>query len=174
MMSLKSSQRKTWWAVKSNFRMIEIERKFLLRDTTFLDRLEGTRITQGYLSTDPLRTVRVRVKGAKGFLTIKGVSNDSGLSRYEWEKELPLNETLELLKLALPTVIDKTRYEVMYEEFLYEVDVFHGANKGLIMAELELTTESQQYPKPPWLGEEVTSDKRFYNSYLSENPFNAW
>ncbi len=154
--------------------MIEIERKFLITNTQFLTSHRGTRITQGYLSTDPARTVRVRLKGETGYLTIKGVSSDSGLSRFEWEQEIPANEAIALLELALPAVIDKTRYDVMHAGFTYEVDVFHGLNDGLIIAELELESENQEYAKPDWLGAEVTGDKRYYNSYLSGRPYSGW
>lgn len=154
--------------------MIEIERKFLLKDRAFLQSYHGKRITQGYLSTDPNRTVRARVQGDVGTITIKGKSNESGLSRYEWEKEIPVAEAESLLKLALPGAIDKTRYIINVEGLDYEVDIFHGANEGLLLAELELEHESQIFSKPDWLGEEVTGDKRYYNSYLSEKPFSEW
>ncbi len=151
--------------------MIEIERKFLVNDPTIIDNLKGQRITQGYLTTDPERNVRVRIKGVKAFITIKGVSSDSGLSRYEWEKEIPMVEAEELLELALPEIIDKTRYELPQEYSKWEIDVFHGNNKGLIIAEIELPSEDAVFTKPSWLGDEVTGDHRYYNSYLSEKPF---
>jgi len=154
--------------------MTEIERKFLIKNTDFLKETTGTRITQGYLSTDKERTVRVRIKGEKGFLTIKGASNDSGFSRYEWEKEIDLQEAQELLKLCLPGVIDKTRCEVIIENHTWEIDLFHGENNGLLLAEIELSTEEEYFSKPEWLGKEVTGDVRFYNSYISEQPFCTW
>ena len=154
--------------------MIEIERKFLLKDSSFLQSYDGKRITQGYLTTDPNRTVRVRIQGDAGTITIKGKSNDSGLSRFEWEKEIPVTEAEALLKLALPGVIDKTRYVINVEGLDYEIDIFYGANDGLLLAELELEHEAQVFSKPDWLGEEVTGDKRYYNSYLSEKPFCEW
>ena len=154
--------------------MVEIERKFLIKNAQFLKSYNGKRITQGYLTTDPSRTVRVRIQGETGTITIKGKSNDSGLSRYEWEKEIPLAEAESLLKLALPGAIDKTRYIINVEGLDYEVDVFHGLNEGLLLAELELEHESQVFSKPDWLGVEVTGDKRYYNSYLSEKPFSGW
>lgn len=154
--------------------MIEIERKFLINDPTIMDKLKGQRITQGYLCTDPQRTVRVRIKGVNAFITIKGVSSDSGLSRYEWEKEIPMVEAEELLELALPGIIDKTRYELQQENMIWELDKFHGDNDGLMIAEIELPSEDAVFTKPSWLGDEVTGDHRYYNSYLSEQPFKEW
>ncbi|PQJ31699.1 adenylate cyclase [Nonlabens arenilitoris] len=154
--------------------MLEIERKYIVKNTDFLKDLKGKRITQGYLSTDPARTVRVRIKGAQGFITIKGQSTDSGLTRYEWEKEITIVEAEDLLELALPGVIDKTRYEIAIEKHTWEVDVFHGTNKGLIIAEIELETEDEPFSKPVWITQEVTGDQRYYNSYLSERPFGEW
>jgi CYTH domain-containing protein len=154
--------------------MIEIERKFLLKSASFIGDIAGNRITQGYLTTDPNRTVRVRIRGGSGTVTIKGKSNESGLSRYEWEKEIPVVEAQALLEIALPGIIDKTRYVINFKGFNYEVDVFHGANKGLLLAELELEDELQPFLKPDWLGDEVTGDKRYYNSYLSEQAFTSW
>ena len=154
--------------------MKEIERKFLVLDHSFLNGLEGQLIQQGYLSKDPERTVRVRVRGEKGFLTIKGKSNATGTTRFEWEKEIPLTEAQELLSLCLPSIIDKRRYNVIQDGTTWEVDVFFGDNEGLIIAEVELESEDQNFSKPDWLGKEVTGDKRYYNSYLSETPFNMW
>lgn len=154
--------------------MTEIERKFLVANTDFLTGLHGNRIVQGYLCTDAARTVRVRINNGIGTLTIKGKSNATGLSRFEWEKEIPLNEAQSLLAIALPGAIDKTRYNIDVQGLIYEVDVFHSSNDGLIIAELELETEDQKFIKPDWLGEEVTGDKRYYNSYLSEKPFCEW
>jgi len=122
----------------------------------------------------PERTVRVRVKGEKGYITIKGKSNDSGMSRYEWENEIPLNEAEALLKLCEPGIIDKTRYEVVFENQTFEVDEFYGENEGLIMAELELESEMTNIIKPDWLGLEVTGDKRYYNAQLSLHPYTKW
>ncbi|GAK88476.1 hypothetical protein JCM19297_2989 [Nonlabens ulvanivorans] len=154
--------------------MLEIERKYLVTNTDFLKELKGKRITQGYLSTDPARTVRVRIKGTQGFITIKGQSTESGLTRFEWEKEISIVEAEELLELALPGVIDKTRYEIAVEKHTWEIDVFHCANKGLIIAEIELQTEEETFKLPSWIAGEVTGDKRYYNSYLSEKPFMEW
>jgi len=126
------------------------------------------------LSSVPGRTVRIRIKGNKGFLTIKGASNESGLSRFEWEKEIPVEEALALLKLCEKGVIDKTRFEVKTGNHIYEIDEFYGENQGLIMAEIELKSETEFFEKPTWLGEEVTNDNRYYNSYLSKNPYQNW
>ena len=153
----------------------EIERKFLVKSDAFkAEAFKQTRITQGYLSSVPERTVRIRVKGDKGFLTIKGIGNDSGLTRYEWEKEIPTEEVMELLKIAEPGVIDKTRYQVKKGSHTYEVDEFYGENQGLIVAEIELQSEDESFEKPEWLGEEVTGDVKYYNSMLMKHPFTKW
>ncbi|HEY6142616.1 MAG TPA: CYTH domain-containing protein [Flavobacterium sp.] len=155
--------------------MIEIERKFLVTSEAFkAAAFTQNRIAQGYLSSVPDRTVRVRIKGDKGFLTIKGSSNESGLSRFEWEKEIPLDEAKQLLKLCEKGVIDKTRFEVKIGSHIFEIDEFYGENEGLIMAEIELKSESETFEKPSWIGEEVTNDNRYYNSYLSQNPYKNW
>lgn len=149
----------------------EIERKFLVSGEFRQDSPESYRIMQGYICSDPDRTVRVRVRGDKGFLTIKGRGSEDGLSRYEWEKEIPVTEAVELMALCGSGVIDKTRYLVPFGKHTYEVDVFHGANEGLVLAEIELSDEQEAYEKPSWLGEEVTGDVRYYNSMLSLHPF---
>ena len=149
----------------------EIERKFLVSGEFRQDSPESYRIMQGYICSDPDRTVRVRVRGDKGFLTIKGRSSEDGLSRYEWEKEIPVSEAFELMALCGSGVIDKTRYLVPFGKHTYEVDVFHGANEGLVLAEIELSDEQEAFEKPSWLGEEVTGDVRYYNSMLSLHPF---
>lgn len=155
--------------------MIEIERKFLVTSTAFLDEFRAkNRIVQGYLSSVPERTVRVRIKGDKGYLTIKGKSSDSGMSRMEWEKEIALEEAEQLLRLCEAGVIDKIRYEIPVGKHLYEVDVFSGENEGLILAEIELQSENETFEKPNWLGIEVTNDTRYYNAYLSQKPFKTW
>lgn len=155
--------------------MIEIERKFLVTSDGFKDEsFKNTRITQGFLSTDPERTVRVRVKRTQGFLTIKGKSNTSGTSRFEWEKEIELQEAEALLKLCKKGVIDKIRYEVKRGHHVYEIDEFFADNNGLIIAEIELNSEEETFEKPDWLGEEVTGDVRYYNSQLSLRPFCDW
>ena len=153
--------------------MQEIERKFLLNSSKEFKKeaRSSTRIVQGYLNSEPERTVRVRIKGEKAFLTIKGKSNESGLSRFEWEKEIPVSEAEQLLGLCEPGVIEKVRYEIPVEKHIFEVDEFFGANEGLILAEVELTSEEEEFKKPEWLGEEVTGRKEYYNSYLSKHPY---
>ncbi len=152
----------------------EIERKFLVKGEFKELATKATRITQGYLSSVPERTVRVRVKGEKGFITIKGIGSDSGASRFEWEKEIPVAEVNDLLKICEPGVIDKTRYLVPVGEHTYEVDEFYGDNEGLTVAEVELSAEDEAFVKPEWLGEEVTGDVRYYNSMLMKNPYKNW
>ena len=152
----------------------EIERKFLVKGEYKSQAVRSFRIVQGYLSSATDRTVRIRIKGDKGFITIKGQSNESGLSRYEWEKEIPLNEARELLLLCEPGVIDKTRYEIPVGKHTFEVDEFYGDNSDLTLAEIELETEDENYTKPEWLGEEVTGDRRYYNSWLTKQPYSKW
>jgi len=152
----------------------EIERKFLVKGNFKDQAVKGTRIVQGYLSSVPERTVRVRIKGDKGYLTIKGIGNASGASRFEWEKEIPVNEAEELLKICEPGVIDKTRYNVKVGNHTFEVDEFYGENEGLVIAELELSSEDEPFPKPQWLGKEVTGDTKYYNAMLMKNPFTKW
>lgn len=155
--------------------MIEIERKFLVISDAFAEEaFRQNRIVQGYLSSVPERTVRVRIKGEKGFLTVKGKGNESGMSRLEWEKEIPLNEAEQLLSICEKGVIDKIRYEVKKGNQVFEVDVFSDENDGLIIAEIELHSESETFEKPDWLGEEVTNDEKYYNAYLSKNPYKNW
>ena len=152
----------------------EIERKFLVKGEFKNLASKSTRIVQGYLSSIPERTVRVRIKGDKGYITIKGIGNASGASRYEWEKEIPASEVEELLKICEPGVIDKTRYLVNEDNHTFEVDEFYGENKGLVLAELELRSEDESFQKPNWLGEEVTGDTKYFNSMLMKNPFTKW
>lgn len=152
----------------------EIERKFLVDGDFKSEAYKEIRITQGFLSSVPERTVRVRVKGGKGFITIKGISDETGTRRYEWEKEIPADEAQELLKICEPGVIDKTRYLVKYGGHIYEVDEFHDDNKGLVIAEVELQSVDESFEKPEWLGEEVTGDVRYYNSVLVKNPYKEW
>jgi len=155
--------------------MIEIERKYLVNSLDFLKQYSSkNEIAQGYLSSNPERTVRIRIKGNKGFITIKGIGSESGTSRFEWEKEIALEEAKLLLKLCEKGVIEKTRYEVKSGKHTIEIDVFHGENDGLILAEIELKNENEAILKPNWLGNEVTNDERYYNSYLSQNPFRNW
>jgi adenylate cyclase len=153
----------------------EIERKFLVKGDFKPFATKQTRITQGYLSSVPERTVRVRIKGDKGFITIKGIGNESGASRYEWEKEIPVDEVKELLKICEPGVIDKTRFIVPANDGLkFEVDEFYGDNEGLTVAEIELPSEDFKFDKPEWLGEEVTGDVKYFNSMLMKNPYKNW
>ncbi|MDX1326669.1 MAG: CYTH domain-containing protein [Arenibacter sp.] len=155
--------------------MIEIERKFLVNSEAFKeDSVNANRIVQGFLNTDPLRTVRVRIKGDTGFLTVKGKGNDQGTTRFEWETVLPLNEAEALLKLAEPGVIEKIRYEVPRGKHLFEIDEFFGENSGLIVAEVELEREDEPFEIPDWLGKEVTGNPKYYNSQLSKQPFKTW
>lgn len=155
--------------------MLEIERKFLVTSDSYKkEAFSKKRIIQGYLSSNPERTVRIRIKENKAYLTIKGNSNASGMSRFEWEKEISVDEAKNLLLLCEKGVIDKTRFEVKVGNHTYEVDEFYGENEGLEMAEIELQSETEWFEKPDWLGEEVTNDNRYYNSYLSKNPFKNW
>ncbi len=152
----------------------EIERKFLVKGDFKADAFKATRITQGYLCSVPERTVRVRVKGEKGYITIKGIGSASGASRFEWEKEIPVDEVRQLLEICEPGVIDKTRYLVKAGEHTFEVDEFYGDNEGLVVAEVELHSEDEAFVRPAWLGEEVTGDARYYNSMLMKNPYTKW
>jgi adenylate cyclase len=155
--------------------MLEIERKFLVQGDFKSDAYKNERICQGYIVTNSNgRSVRIRIRGNKGYVTIKGASNASGLSRFEWEKEIPLTEAEQLLAICDPGVIDKTRYLVKVGKHIFEVDEFHDQNEGLIIAEVELGSEDEQYEKPDWLGQEVTGDERYYNAYLSKNPYTKW
>ena len=153
---------------------VEIERKFLV-DGEFRHIAESSvRVVQGYLSSVPERTVRVRVYGDRGFITIKGIGSSSGMSRFEWEKEISCEEAMSLLEICEAGVIDKTRYIVRVGDHVYEVDEFHGDNEGLVVAEIELSSEDESFVRPDWLGREVTGDSRYYNSMLSSNPFRNW
>lgn len=151
---------------------LEIERKFLVDAEKWQANIPGTRLCQAYLSIDPNPTVRVRIDGEKAFLTIKGRTET--ISRPEFEYEIPVADAQEMLKLAISNPVEKIRYEVMYEGFLWEVDVFSGKNEGLIMAEIELESEDQAFARPDWILNEVSADRRYYNSYLSEHPFQEW
>jgi len=155
--------------------MLEIERKFLVKSTDFKNcAISEEEISQGFLNTHPERTVRVRIKGGKGFLTVKGKSNESGTSRFEWEKEIAKNDAQELLRLCEEGVLEKTRYEINFEGHVFEVDEFHGENEGLIVAEIELKNEKEYFEKPAWLDLEVTGDVKYYNSQLSKKPYSKW
>ena len=153
----------------------EIERKFLVTSHEFKSQsFKHTRIIQAYISKIPDRTVRLRIKGETAYITIKGKASDNGTTRYEWEKEIPVNEANELLRICEPGNIDKTRYEVKAGRYTFEIDEFHGDNLGLIVAEIELLNETDEFEKPTWLGEEVTGNRKYYNSELSKNPFTKW
>ena len=153
----------------------EIERKFLITSNDYKQNISSKHdIIQGYLSTKPSRTVRIRVGGGKGYLTVKGGTSKNGLCRLEWEKELPLEEADELMALCLPNKIEKTRCKVNYKGWLFEVDIFKGINEGLKIADIELDSEADIFEKPKWLGEEVTGIKKYYNSQLCQNPFTKW
>jgi CYTH domain-containing protein len=132
------------------------------------------RIVQGFLNTHPNRTVRVRLAGDFGYLTIKGKSSPSGTSRFEWETEITVEDAEQLLQLCEDGLIEKTRYKIPFEDHIFEVDEFHGANKGLIIAEIELDNEFEIFKKPNWLGEEVTGIIKYYNSHLCKKPFISW
>jgi len=155
--------------------MQEIERKFLVTSETFKSEAhKRTRIVQGFLNTNPERTVRVRIQGNDGFITIKGKSNKSGLSRFEWEKQISQAEAEELLHICEPGIIEKTRYEIYSDNHTFEVDDFTGDNEGLIIAEIELDSENEPFSKPEWLGKEVTGETKYYNSQLSKKPYKNW
>lgn len=152
----------------------EIERKFLVVGDFKQYAKKSEHIVQGYLNSTPERTVRVRIKDDKGYMTVKGISSPSGVSRFEWEKEIPVNEARELINICEPGVIDKVRHLVDVGEHIFEVDEFYGDNEGLVLAEIELSTEEEEFAKPDWLGEEVTGDIRYYNSMLMKNPYKGW
>ncbi len=152
----------------------EIERKFLVCGEFKQAVSSSTRIAQGYICASSGRTVRIRIRDGKGYITIKGATNASGISRYEWEKEINPTEAKELMSLCLPGVIDKTRYLVEYDKHIWEIDEFYGDNEGLILAEIELKQEDESFSKPDFIGEEVTGDPRFYNSHLMQYPFKQW
>lgn len=153
----------------------EIERKFLVKNASYRDMaFSKSHIVQGYICSARGRTVRVRIRGDKGYLTIKGASNASGTSRYEWEHELSISEAEELMKLCEPGMIDKVRYLVQMGSHVFEVDEFHGENEGLVVAEIELSTENEPFEFPSFLGEEVTGQVKYYNSFLMKEPFTTW
>lgn len=155
--------------------MNEIERKFLVISSDYrLEAHKRTRIVQGFLNTDPERTVRIRIKGKHGYLTVKGKPNPSGLSRFEWEIQIPLAEAEELLSLCETGIIEKIRFEVIVGSHTFEIDEFKGENEGLVIAEVELRSENEAFEIPDWLGKEVTGDVKYYNSSLSKNPYKNW
>ncbi|EHG15153.1 CYTH domain-containing protein [Prevotella histicola] len=153
---------------------LEIERKFLVHKWMDWKRLASScsHIQQGYFAA--VNTVRVRIRDDKGYLTIKGPSHNGGLSRYEFEKEITLQEAQQLMLLCESGVIDKHRYLVPYAGHTFEVDEFHGDNDGLVMAEVELKSENEPFESPDFIGKEVTGNRRFYNSHMRKNPFKLW
>jgi len=155
--------------------MVEIERKFLVDSDAFKrEAHKKTQIIQGFLNSDKHRTVRVRIKGEEGFLTVKGKSSVDGLSRFEWEKDISKSDAEALLKLCEEGLIDKIRYEIKCGAHVFEVDEFFGTNEGLIIAEVELNHVSEIFKKPEWLGEEVTGQLKYYNSQLAKTPYKKW
>ena len=155
--------------------MIEIERKFLVKSLDFKKQAsKQTPIIQGFLNTHKARTVRIRIKGNKAYITVKGQSSNDGLARFEWEKEIKKTEAQALLKICEPGVINKTRYEVKLNNHIFEIDEFYGDNNGLIIAEIELQSKTEVFEKPNWLGDEVTGDVKYYNSQLSKHPYQKW
>ncbi|CAZ95571.1 CYTH domain-containing protein [Zobellia galactanivorans] len=155
--------------------MIEIERKFLVTSRAYQGQATlKERIVQGFLNTHPERTVRVRIKADSAFLTVKGKSNEAGTMRFEWEKEIPVPDAERLLSICEPGVIDKVRYNVPVGQHIFEVDEFYGDNKGLVVAEIELASEDEDFEKPEWLGQEVTGEVKYYNSQLGKNPYTSW
>ncbi len=154
---------------------MEIERKFLVRNDAYREAASSHKhIKQGYLQSAPERTVRVRIKGNSGYLTIKGIGDQSGTSRFEWEQEISISDAEALLSLCEPGIIDKVRYLVPVGQHTFEVDEFAGENAGLVMAEVELNAPDEVFEQPDWLGEEVTGETRYYNSSLKKKPFTTW
>lgn len=154
---------------------LEIERKFLVADDSYKSMaFHSDRIAQGYLCREGGNSARVRVRGDKGYITIKGPSMNGGISRFEWEKEIPASDAWDLLKLCHGGIIDKTRYLVKCGKHTFEVDEFYGDNEGLVMAEVELESPDEEFERPPFLGKEVTGDRRYYNSSLTRFPFKCW
>lgn len=154
---------------------LEIERKFLVRSLDFKNNIaKKTHIVQGFLNTHPERTVRVRIKDDNAYMTVKGKGNDSGTTRFEWEREIEVSDAIALFKLCEPVILEKYRYEVPIGAHTFEIDEFLGANEGLFIAEVELQDEHETFEKPSWLGLEVTGDVKYYNSMLSKKPFSKW
>ena len=153
---------------------LEIERKFLVRGDYKSLAVSHSHIVQGYICSAKGRTVRVRMRDKQGYLTIKGPSSKGGLSRYEFEKEITQDETLSLLRLCEPGMIDKIRWLVPVGNHVFEVDEFFGENEGLVVAEVELSSEEEEYEHPDFLGEEVTGDRKYYNSSLRVYPYSQW
>src|SRR5690554_3531753 len=155
--------------------MIEIERKFLVKNNSFKNEaFKKIHIKQGFLNSDKERTVRVRLTDSQGFLTVKGLSGNNGLSRFEWEKEISKTDAEALFELCEKGMIEKTRHLVEIENHIFEIDEFFGDNEGLIIAEIELNHATELFKKPAWLGEEVTGNIKYYNSQLSKQPYKTW
>lgn len=155
--------------------MLEIERKYLVRSRAYREEaIKMEEIVQGFLNTHPDRTVRVRLSGEKGFITVKGSTDAEGITRFEWEREIPAAEARALLEICEPGVISKQRYFVRSGTHLIEVDEFRGANEGLVVAEIEMQEIDEIIVKPEWLGAEVTGDPKYYNSQLSKKPYTTW
>ena len=150
----------------------EIERKFLVKRDKLIFKDNGVFMSQAYLTEDPALTVRVRIAGEKAFLTIKGPSN--GISRKEFEYSVPVNEAKEIMQLSIFPPLEKTRYKITHRKILWELDIFHGKNEGLILAEVELQSEDQEIALPEWIDKEVSGDPRYFNSYLAKFPFQSW
>ena len=154
---------------------LEIERKFLVLDTSFKhEAFSSSHIRQGYICSGHGRTVRIRIRDTRAYITIKGPSLNGGLSRYEFEQEIPLADAEDLMLLCEPGIIDKTRWLVTSGRHTFEVDEFHGDNDGLVIAEVELGSEDEAFQKPAFIGQEVTGDRRYYNSHLRRNPYRLW
>lgn len=153
----------------------EIERKFLVTNTDFIKEASSKEyIVQAFLNRNPDRTVRIRIKDDKAFITVKGVSNAEGTTRREWEYAIPVSDAKEMLKICEEGAIEKWRYLIPVGDHIFEVDIFEGENEGLIVAEVELGSEAESFQKPAWLGEEVTGNLSYYNSNLSQHPFTKW
>ena len=154
---------------------LEIERKFLVLDDSYKhEAFSKSHIQQGYICSERGRTVRIRIRNDRAYITIKGPSLNGGLSRYEFEQEIPLDDARKLLTLCDPGIIDKTRWLVKAGNHTFEVDEFHGDNDGLVVAEVELSAEDEAFEKPHFIGKEVTGDRRYYNSQLRRSPFKTW
>ncbi|MGL1932103.1 MAG: CYTH domain-containing protein [Desulfotalea sp.] len=154
---------------------IEIERKFLVQNLSCITNAPYTEYRQGYLTNQQNCTVRARIAGDKAFLTIKGKPQKGMLGKLEFEYLIPMADCNEMLSsLAVSEIISKKRYLVQHKGFTWEIDLFSGSNEGLIIAEIELSDEEQEFPIPDWVGEEVSHDKRYYNAYIAAHPFNTW
>ena len=154
---------------------LEIERKFLVLDNSYKhEAFASSHIRQGYICSERGRTVRIRIRDDRAYITIKGPSPNGGLSRYEFEQEIPMADAEQLMLLCEPGIIDKTRWLVKSGKHTFEVDEFHGDNDGLVMAEVELSAENETFEKPHFIGQEVTGDRRYYNSQLRKSPYSLW